>query len=219
MLQAYSSRIGFASAAVALAIILMPAIAFAAQGDAVMQEPLIAANAMMNSESTPASAVAVPKVSKSENPMIAKAKRSTLSIRYALAKKSSQTIKKSKAFAISKAQGKVTFKKKSGNRKIVVSKKGKITVKKGLKAKTYKVKVKVKASGNAKYKAATRIVTLKIRLRGDIKGNISFTTGEKIYHMPGDAYYKDTIIDEDEGERWFVTERQARKAGWRHSLV
>ena len=123
------------------------------------------------------------------------------------------------AFSVSGAQGKVTFKKKSGNAKITVSKTGNITVKKGLKAGTYKVKVLVKAAGNKSYKAASKVVTLKIRLRGDIKGNISFTTGEKIYHKPGDKYYKSTVIDESEGERWFVTEKEAKKAGWRHSKV
>ena len=148
---------------------------------------------------------------KADNPMKAKAKHAKITIRYALVKKSSQTIKKAKAFSVSGAQGKMTFKKKSGNAKITVSKTGNITVKKGLKAGTYNVKVLVKAAG--------KVVTLKIRLRGDIKGNISFTTGEKIYHKPGDKYYKDTVIDESEGERWFVTEKEARKAGWRHSKV
>lgn len=159
------------------------------------------------------------KIVKAANPMRAAAKSSRNTIRYALVQKANQTIKKSKAFSVSKAKGNVTFRKKSGNSKITVSKKGLITVKKGLGAGTYKVKVLVKAAGNANYKAASKVVTLKIRLRGDIKGNISYTTGEKIYHVPGDRYYNDTIIDESEGERWFVTEKQARNAGWRHSYV
>lgn len=156
---------------------------------------------------------------KAQNPMTVKAKSSKIAVRYALVKKSNQTIKKAKAFAISDAKGKVTFKKKSGSSKITVASNGNITVKKGLKAGTYKVKVQVKASGNANYKPKTTSVLLKIWLRGDIKGNISYTTGEKIYHLPGDKYYKDTIIDESEGERWFVTESQARKAGWRHTYI
>lgn len=50
-----------------------------------------------------------------------------------------------------------------------------------------------------------------------IKGNISFSTGEKIYHMPGQEYYDKTAIDESKGERWFCTEEEAQKAGWRKS--
>ena len=50
-----------------------------------------------------------------------------------------------------------------------------------------------------------------------IKGNISFSTGEKIYHMLGQEYYDKTSIDESKGERWFCTEEEAQKAGWRKS--
>lgn len=51
-----------------------------------------------------------------------------------------------------------------------------------------------------------------------IKGNISQSTGEKIYHVPGQAFYDDTVIDETSGERWFCTEAEAIAAGWRKSL-
>ena len=50
-----------------------------------------------------------------------------------------------------------------------------------------------------------------------IKGNISYNTGEKIYHVPGQKYYEDTVIDERSGERWFCSEAEARAAGWRRS--
>ena len=50
-----------------------------------------------------------------------------------------------------------------------------------------------------------------------IKGNISLTTGEKIYHVPGGYYYDDTVIDEAKGERWFCTEAEAVAVGWRKS--
>jgi micrococcal nuclease len=50
-----------------------------------------------------------------------------------------------------------------------------------------------------------------------IKGNISYSTGEKIYHVPGGYYYDDTVIDEAKGERWFCTEAEAVAAGWRKS--
>lgn len=50
----------------------------------------------------------------------------------------------------------------------------------------------------------------------DIKGNIS-SSGEKIYHMPGGAYYDQVKIDEAAGEMWFRTEEEAVAAGWRKS--
>ena len=50
-----------------------------------------------------------------------------------------------------------------------------------------------------------------------IKGNISFSTSEKIYHMPEQEYYDKTVIDESKSERWFCTEDEALKAGWRKS--
>lgn len=49
-----------------------------------------------------------------------------------------------------------------------------------------------------------------------IKGNIS-TSGEKIYHTPGQQYYDKTVIDTSRGERWFCTEDEAIAAGWRKS--
>jgi hypothetical protein len=52
-----------------------------------------------------------------------------------------------------------------------------------------------------------------------IKGNVSYNTGERIYHVPGQEYYQATIITESKGERWFCTEAQARAAGWRKSRV
>lgn len=50
----------------------------------------------------------------------------------------------------------------------------------------------------------------------DIKGNIS-SSGEKIYHVPGGAYYDQVKIDESAGEMWFRTEEEAIAAGWRKS--
>ena len=51
----------------------------------------------------------------------------------------------------------------------------------------------------------------------DIKGNISLNTGERIYHVPGQKYYRETNIWMRHGERWFCSEQQAREAGWRKS--
>lgn len=49
-----------------------------------------------------------------------------------------------------------------------------------------------------------------------IKGNIA-SDGEKIYHVPGGAFYGVTKISESKGERWFCTESEAQAAGWRPS--
>ena len=54
--------------------------------------------------------------------------------------------------------------------------------------------------------------------RCDIKGNIS-DSGERIYHMPGQRYYKDTKIDLRRGERWFCSPASAERAGWRPAAV
>lgn len=48
-----------------------------------------------------------------------------------------------------------------------------------------------------------------------IKGNISYSSGEKIYHTPGQRDYEKTVIDTSNGERWFCTESEAQSAGWR----
>ncbi len=48
-----------------------------------------------------------------------------------------------------------------------------------------------------------------------IKGNLSRDSGERIYHVPGSRSSGDTRIDELNGERWFCTEEEARRAGWR----
>jgi hypothetical protein len=50
-----------------------------------------------------------------------------------------------------------------------------------------------------------------------IKGNISYNTGERIYHVPSGAYYDATVINTGYGERWFCSEAEAQAAGWRKS--
>ena len=48
-----------------------------------------------------------------------------------------------------------------------------------------------------------------------IKGNIN-RKKEKIYHTPWSSpHYKRTKINTGKGERWFCTESEARRAGWR----
>jgi hypothetical protein len=103
-------------------------------------------------------------IEKAKNTLTAKAKTKTIKAKRSKVKKSSQVIEKSKAFKVSKAKGAVTFAKASGNKKIVVGKAGKITVKKGLKKGTYAVKVEVRAAGNANYKPITKTVALTIKV-------------------------------------------------------
>lgn len=51
----------------------------------------------------------------------------------------------------------------------------------------------------------------------NIKGNISLYTGERIYHLPWQKYYNNTVISPEYGERYFCTEEEAINAGWRRS--
>ncbi len=49
-----------------------------------------------------------------------------------------------------------------------------------------------------------------------IKGNIS-RSGSRIYHLPWQASYARTKIDERAGERWFCDQGEAERAGWRRA--
>ncbi|RWC23234.1 MAG: thermonuclease family protein [Mesorhizobium sp.] len=49
----------------------------------------------------------------------------------------------------------------------------------------------------------------------NVKGNISVNSGEHIYHVPGQKYYTQTVVNPAKGERWFCSEAEARAAGWR----
>lgn len=49
-----------------------------------------------------------------------------------------------------------------------------------------------------------------------IKGNVN-SSGEKIYHTPGGAFYNRTDIKPEEGDRWFCTTAEAQAAGFRPS--
>lgn len=61
-------------------------------------------------------------------------------------------------------------------------------------------------------------VVRRIGVSCNIKGNIS-ATGERIYHLPGQRYYSQTIISGIYGERYFCSEAEARRAGWRRAKV
>lgn len=47
-----------------------------------------------------------------------------------------------------------------------------------------------------------------------VKGNISISSGRKLYHIPGMEDYETTAIDPLKGERWFCTEAEAIANGW-----
>ena len=95
-----------------------------------------------------------------------KAKGRIVSVKKAKVKKSNVVVKRAKAIAISGAEGKVTYAKAKGNKKIVINKtNGTLTVKKGLKKGTYKVKIKVHAAGNSKYNPITKTVTVTIKVK------------------------------------------------------
>ena len=106
-------------------------------------------------------------IAQAGNPMTVKAKAVTLKAKKV--KKKTQTVLASKAFAVSKKKGKVTYKvakyDKKAKKKTTVSSTGKVTVKKGLKKGTYKVKVNVKDAGNGNYNAVTKPVTLTVRVK------------------------------------------------------
>lgn len=53
----------------------------------------------------------------------------------------------------------------------------------------------------------------------DIKGNISYSSGEKLYHLPSDRDYAEVIISKEDGERWFCSETEAINAGWQHAAT
>ena len=103
------------------------------------------------------------KINKAKNTLAVSTKKAN--IKYSKLKKQKKTISAGKVFKIKENIGEVTYKKKSGNKKITVSKSGKITVKKGLKKGTYKVKVKATAAGDKNHKAGTKTVTLTVRVK------------------------------------------------------
>ena len=50
-----------------------------------------------------------------------------------------------------------------------------------------------------------------------IKCNINFQTNEKIYHLPFDQQYDNTMIDTNKGERWAKTIKEAESFGFRRA--
>lgn len=103
-----------------------------------------------------------PKVSKKANTIEVKLKAKAFKAK----SKKKTVIKAKKVFKVKKAIGKVTYKKISGNKKIAISKSGRITIKKGLKkGKTYKLKVRITAKGNDKYMKKKIVRTIRIKIK------------------------------------------------------
>lgn len=89
-------------------------------------------------------------------------------MKYKKLKKKAQKLKVAKVIKVTnKGQGKLSYARVSGNKKITINKKtGKVTIKKNLNKGTYKVTVKDKAAGDKNYKAsAWKKVTFKLKVR------------------------------------------------------
>ncbi len=69
--------------------------------------------------------------------------------------------------------------------------------------------------GKTHFKSEDEMIKAALQEACVIKGNVSFSTGERIYHVPGQAYYDQTTVNESYGERWFCSEEAAQTAGWR----
>lgn len=120
-------------------------------------------SSVLASGADPAPVNPTPTVRKSGNPI--KVKGKVVEVKASSAAKKKIRIKRKKAMDVTNAKGTVTYKKKSGNDKILVKKKtGEIVLKKGLKKGKYKIKVEVKASGTSGYysKTAKATVTVKV---------------------------------------------------------
>ena len=104
-----------------------------------------------------------------------KVTKKTKTVKYKKLKKKKLTVKAITKVSgakgtLSYTKGAVKYKGKKASKKVakkivVNKKKGKITLKKGLKKGTYTVKVKVKAAATGNYKAASKTVTVKIKVK------------------------------------------------------
>ncbi|MEO1701957.1 MAG: hypothetical protein AAFR71_07875 [Pseudomonadota bacterium] len=70
-------------------------------------------------------------------------------------------------------------------------------------------------SGPVNITEAQKLVPARLKTVCNIKGNISIGSGDKIFHVPGQERYAETIINHRYGERWFCGEAEAYAAGWR----
>ena len=93
-------------------------------------------------------------------------KGKTAKVKYRKVRRKTQKLSVSKVIKLTnKGQGRKTYKKISGNKKITVSSSGKVTVKKKIKRKTYKVKIRVRAAGDATHAPVEKTVTVKIKVK------------------------------------------------------
>jgi len=111
-----------------------------------------------------ASAKASYAIAKLANPV--KVKALAPSVKLSKVKKTKQVLAASRAFKVSGNKGgKATYKKVSGDKKVAVSKVGKVTVAKGTKKGTHTVKVQVVFAAKGSYDKATKTVTLKVKVK------------------------------------------------------
>ena len=93
----------------------------------------------------------------------------TAKVKYKKLRKKAQVVARAKMMTVSGAQGKLTYKIVSVNKKKTSFKinaaNGVVTVKKKLKKGTYTLKVSVTAAGNDSYKPVTKTVTFKIKVK------------------------------------------------------
>lgn len=86
-------------------------------------------------------------------------------VKFTALKSKNQVVAAKNAYAVSKAQGKVTCKKLSGNASFTVASNGNIFVKKGTAKGIYGIKVRVTAAGGAKYKAGYKDVVVYVLVK------------------------------------------------------
>jgi hypothetical protein len=103
--------------------------------------------------------------------------------------------------------------KKAGTTHCHVSSSSKAALKKAAPAakKAVEKAVTKKASSSSKSESSAAAASC------TIKGNIA-KDGEKIFHVEGCQSYGATKIDTSAGEKWFCSEEEAKKAGWRKAL-
>ena len=105
------------------------------------------------------------KINKAANTL--KAYGKTVKVKKKAVKKKNQTLAVGKVLNITnRGQGKLTYAKLSGNKKITINAaNGTVTVKKKLKKGTYTVAVRITAAGNANYNAVARVVKFTVKVK------------------------------------------------------
>ncbi len=124
-------------------------------------EPVVTNPATESTEPTEPQTTA-PTVVKAKKANTIKVTAKTVTVKAKKLKKGKLTVK---ALTVKNAKGKVTYKKLSGSKKLTVTKKGKITVKKGTKKGTYIIKVKITAKGNSQYLEKSVAKMVKVRVK------------------------------------------------------